>query len=145
MAGSVFETPAATFTGATRVEVIEVNVSGQFAKIRLVHTPAFEAPSLGGIIFGGIDRGGSGHIYVGGKFIPIPPHSPFIQVLDQIAVHESSEAIASVQIRNAVRREALSAIASHVENQMRTLQTFRQPAPSLQIEAREGEPSPYRD
>ncbi len=151
VAGSVFGTAdtenslLSIFTGTTKVEVVEINANEQFAKIRLVHRPAFEEPSLGGILFGGVDRGGSGHIFVGGKFIPIPPHSPFVQVLNQIAAYESSEAIASVQIRNAVRRETLSAIASHVENQMQTLQTFRQPAPSLQTEVREGEPKSYSD
>lgn len=119
------------FTGATKIEVIEINANEQFAKIRLLHRPAFEPPSLGGILFGGVDKGGSGYIFVPGRgFIPIPPHSPFVHILQQIATYESSDLIASVHLRNTVKRETLSAIASLVENRMQTLQAFRQPAPS---------------
>ncbi len=150
VAGSVFGTTdmgnsnLSIFTGATKIEVDEINANEQFAKIRLVHRPAFEPPSLGGILIGGADKGP--YIFVPGTgFIPIPPHSPFVQILQQVAAYESSEAIASVHIRNTVRRETLSAITSLVENQMQTLQTFRQPAPSSQTEVCEGEPKSYRD
>lgn len=128
------------FIGATKIEVVEINANDQFAKIRLVHRPAFEEPSLGGILFGGVTKGGNGHIFVGGKFIPIPPHSPFIQILHQVAAYESSEEIASVHVRNAVRRETLSAIIALAENQMQTLQAFSQPAPAPQTEMYEEEP-----
>ena len=142
--GSVFGTTdtgssdASIFTGATGVEVVEINPNERLAKIRLVHRPAFEEPGLGGILFGGVTKGGQGHIFVPGKgFIPIPPHSPFVQILQQVAAYESSEAITSVHIRNTVRRETLSAIASLVENQMQQLQTFRQPAAFEQTEVSE--------
>jgi hypothetical protein len=135
VAGSVFGTTdtgsshASIFTGATGVEVVEINAAERFAKIRLVHRPAFEEPSLGGILFGGATAGGSGYILVGKNGIRrIPPHSPLIRILDQVAAYDSSEVIASVHLRTAVRRETLSTIASLVENQMQTLQTFRQPA-----------------
>lgn len=144
VAGSVFGTTdtgssnASVFTGATGVEVVEINANERFAKIRLVHRPAFEEPSLGGILFGGADKGGHGFIKVPGKgVIPLPPHSPFVHILQQIAVYVSSEAIASVHLRTAVRRETLSTIASLVENQMQTLQTFRQPASFPQTEVSE--------
>ncbi len=146
VAGSVFgtkETVASNlffFTGTTRIEVVEINVNEQFAKIRLVQRPAFEEPSLGGILFGGADKGGHGFIFVPGRgFVPIPPHSPFVQILQQVATYESSEAIASLHLRNTVRRETLSAIASLVENQMQTMQAFRQPAPPQQTKKCDGE------
>lgn len=118
------------FTGVTKVEVVEINTDEQFAKIRLVHYPPFEEPSLNGILFGGADKGAGGHIFVPGRgFVPIPPHSPFVRVLQQIAAYEEGEMITSVHLRNTVRREALAAIASFLEEQMQSLQEFRQPAP----------------
>lgn len=151
VAGSVFGTTvtvsslASIFTGATGVEVVEINANERFAKIRLVHRPAFEEPSLGGILFGGATRGGSGYILVGEKGIrPIPPHSPLVRILDQVAAYDSSEAISSVHLRTAVRRETLSTIASLVENQMQTLQTFQQPAATpYSKEVLEGETKSY--
>jgi hypothetical protein len=144
--GSVFGTAdtgnsnLSIFTGVTKIEVVEINTNEQVAKIRLVYYPPFEEPSLGGILFGGVDKGGNGHIFVPGRgFVPIPPHSPFVHILQQIAAYESSELIASVHLRNTVRRETLSMIASLVENQMQTLQVFRQPAPPQQTQECDGE------
>jgi M6 family metalloprotease-like protein len=134
VAGSVFGTTntgsslATIFVGASGVEVVEINAAERFAKIRLVHRPAFEEPSLGGTVFGGATKGGSGYILVGGKGIRrIPPHSPLVRIVDLVAAYDSSEAIASDHLRTEVRRETLSRIASLVANQMQTLQTFRQP------------------
>ena len=67
----------------------------------------------------------SGYIVLTEKGIRrIPPHSPLIRIRNQVAVYDSSEEIASVDLRTAVRRERPSTIASLVENQMQTLQTF---------------------
>lgn len=145
--GSVFGTTqtgsshASIFTGATGVEVVEINANERFAKIRLVHRPAFEEPSLGGILFGGVT---GGYILVGKGIRRIPPHSPLIRILDQVVAYDSSESIASVHLRTAVRRETLSTIASLVENQMQTLRTFHQPAATpYPKEVLEGESKPY--
>lgn len=149
VAGSVFGTTDtksskdAIFTGATGVEVVEINANERYAKVRLVHRRAFEEPSLGGILFGGADKGGHGIIVVPGKgVVPIPPHSPFVHILQQIAVYLSSEAIDSVHLRTAVRREILLTIASLVDNEMQTVQTFRQPGSFPQTEV-SGETQPY--
>lgn len=146
VAGTVFGTTdtgnsnLSIFTGTTKIEVVEINANEQFAKIRLVHYPAFEEPSLGGILIGGAVKGP--YIFVPGTgFIPLPPHSPFVQILQQVAAYESTAAISSIHIRNTVRRETLSAIASLVENQMQTLQAFRQPAPPQQTQECDGEES----
>ncbi len=124
-------------TGMTKIVVVEINENEQFALIRLVKRPAFEEPSLGGILFGGVTRGGSGHLFVPGRgFVPIPPHSPFVQILTQIATYESSEAITSTHLRNAVRLESLAAIATLVENEMKELQGFESPPPLQTLETK---------
>lgn len=116
--------------GLTRIEVVEINGEEQFALIRLVKRPAFEEPSLNGILFGGVTRGGGGHVFVPGTgFIPIPPHSPFVKVLNHVATYESSGAIASTHLRNAVRLETLTAIAALVENEIKELQGYESPPP----------------
>jgi hypothetical protein len=136
VAGDIFgtsdkENPLTTiFAGVTRVEVVEINEHEHFALIRLVKRPAFEEPSLGGILFGGATSGGSGHVFVPGRgFVPIPPHSPFVRVLNHVAIYASSEAIASTQLRNAVRLESLTAIAALVANEIEELQGFESPPP----------------
>jgi len=131
VAGSVFGTTetktsnAVIFTGATGVEVVEINASERLARIRLVHRPAFKEPSLVGTLLGGAS---GEYILVGKGIRRIPPDSPLIQILDQVVAYESTEGIASVDLRTAVRQETLSTIASLVKNQVQTLQTFHQPA-----------------
>lgn len=152
VAGSVFGTTdtghssTTIFTGATGVEVVEINANERFARIRLVHRPAFEEPSLSGMLFGGATRGGNGFILVGENGIRrIPPSSPLFQILEQVAAYDSSEGIPSVHVRTTVRREILSAMAGLIENQMQTMQTFQQPAPSLQTDVGEEEPKTSSD
>lgn len=131
-------------TGTTKIEVVEINTNEQFAKIRLVNRPAFE--DLGpGILFGGVAQGGGGYIFTGNGIRRIPPHSPLFQILEQVSAYEGSKEIASVQLRNAVRREILLAIAALAENQMQTLQAFSQPAPAPLTEVCEEEPKSTGD
>jgi hypothetical protein len=144
--GSVFQTSDGTspFVTHTRLEVLEIGRDENqdnlgFARVRLTHRPAFDAPSLGpGIIFGGVAHGGDGLIIVGPKIIRIPPRSPLFQMLEQLALYESSESITSVQTRNSVRREALSAIAALAEQQLQAVQVFREPVRGQKIEEHGG-------
>jgi hypothetical protein len=53
---------------------------------------------------------------------------PSSEMLEQLALYESSESITSVQTRNSVRREALSAIAALAEQQLEAMLVFREPA-----------------
>jgi hypothetical protein len=138
--GSIFgttetaKTHSAIFTGATGIEVIEINAGERLARVRLVHRPAFEEPRLVGIPLGGVTQGGNGYILIGPHGVrPVPPHSPLVPVLRQVVAYESSEAIANVHQRTAVRRETLSAIASVVEDQMQTLKAFQQPTSLRQL------------
>jgi hypothetical protein len=132
--GSVFQTSDGTnpFVTQTRLEVLEISRDENnlgFARLRLTHRPAFEAPSLGpGILFGGVAHGGAGLIFIGGKIIRIPPRSPLFQMLEQLAVYEGSESIASIQTRHSVRREALSAITALAQQQMPAMPVFGEPA-----------------
>jgi hypothetical protein len=149
VAGSVFGTTetktsnAAIFTGATGVQVVEINASERSARIRLVHRPAFKEPSLVGTLLGGAS---GEYILVGKGIRRIPPHSPLIQILDQVVAYDSSAAIASVHLRTAVRQETLSTIASLVKNQVQTLQTFHQPAGTPYPEQmRDGKPNSYSE
>lgn len=125
----------------THMDVVAIDDNARVATIHLINRSAFEEPSLGpGILFGGVAKGGDGIVILpGGTIKRVPPRSPLFQVLEQVAIYESSQSIASVQIRNAVRQETLSAIVALAENQMQTLQAFRQPAPPQQTQECEGE------
>jgi hypothetical protein len=122
------------FGSVTTLEVIEINDPGQFATIRLEHTVR-SIPQVGpGILFGGVASDGGGWIFIGGKLIPIPPRSPLVPVLEQIAVYESASAVQAPVVREDVRREALSSILTTMERQLSSIRTFTQPAPLQKLE-----------
>lgn len=117
------------FARVTTLEVIEINDAGQFATIRLEHELR-SIPEVGpGKLFGGVAAGGDGWLFIGGKLVRIPPRSPLIRVLEQIAVYESAIGIQATGVREVVRREALSSILTIAEQQLLSIQTFHQPAP----------------
>ena len=140
--GSVFgtaEPPSnsirAVFTNTMRIEVVEINSNEQYAKIRIIHDPAFVEPSLDpGTLFGGIASGGGGFIVINGKIVRISPRSPLLQILDQVAIHEISTSISSAQVRIEVQRESLSTIVAVAEDQMQKIQVFQEPTTTLKRE-----------
>lgn len=128
--------PLNLFANVTRLEVIEINETGQFATIRLEHRARSVLNVGPGILFGGVAAGGDGLLFIGGKFVRIPPRSPLVRLLEQVAVYESTSDVGSTQVREVLRREALSSIMAIAEQQLQKMQTFRQPAPLKQVEKR---------
>jgi murein tripeptide amidase MpaA len=129
--GSSFSTadPFDPFTSETGLDVIAIDPNDRFATVRLIRSPRREPRFGPAIVFGGVAEDGGGFVIVGGKFVRIPPRSPLLKILEQIVTYESSESIASIEVRNTVRRETLSSIKAIVEKQTKTMQIFKQPAP----------------
>lgn len=65
-----------------------------------VRTTMYDLPDiLKGIyaeVFGGIASDGGGYIFINGKFIKVPPRSPFLDILHAIAAFDSAQNIGSV-------------------------------------------------
>jgi hypothetical protein len=152
--GSFIGTPdtMSIFGSNTRIEVVEINVGQQFAKVRLVHTPA-DVPQYipedgpyrnPGVAWANIGGRGDALIVLDGIVARISRRSPFFRTLKQISLYENSAAIASIPLQKAVRGEALSTIATVTQEQMHLLQAFRQPAPP-QTEVQDETPSPSCD
>jgi hypothetical protein len=138
VAGSIFgDDPGSNtlniFARVTTLEVVEINEAGQFATIRLEHR-AREVESVGpGILFGGVAAGGDGLVFIGGKFVRVPPRSPLIRVLQQVAVYESLSDVESSHAQETLKREALSSIIGIAQQQLQTIKIFRQPAPVAEL------------
>jgi hypothetical protein len=66
------------------------------------------------------------------------PRSPLVQVLEQVAIYENTKEVASAQVKEAVRQDALSSIMEIAGQEMKKIQTFRQPAALKKAEVRTG-------
>ena len=128
--GSVFEPdPLLAALETVKIEVIEISPAEEFAEIRLVHNLGRDFSAGPGILFGGVSRGGDGFVIVGKTIVRIPPRSPLFKIIEQITAYEASDSIASVQIRNEVRRQTLSTIAAFAQNEIEAMHVFTEPVP----------------
>jgi hypothetical protein len=119
-----------------RVEVLSISAQGHTARIRLHHRPAGRLPTPGGagISFGGIEVDGGGAILLNGRMIRIPPWSPLVRVIEQLAMHEM---VRDTAARGAARRSALQDIASWAEAALDELTELESPPPP-RAQQREG-------
>jgi hypothetical protein len=98
----------AYFTSALGVDVLAVDPVGLTATIRLRYrTPQAQDDAIHGRPLFGVDVGGGGLIVVGGKVVPVPPHSPLVRVLEQIAVLHGASSLPDIQVQQAVRMAAV--------------------------------------
>lgn len=98
------------FTFSLGVDVLTIDPLGLTATLRLRYRLAVNE-AVPGQTFGGVDRGGGGWVFVGGKFVPIPPHTPFYAVLEQISVLHSAEVIPDIQVQQTLRITTVREIA----------------------------------
>ncbi len=128
--GSVFragtEIPG-VISAARSINVLEINANEQFARIRLHHHSTrvnYVVPEEQPFRNPGVAWG----VIADGNTIRINTRSPLLKVLRHIALYENSETIPSVQLRNNVRLDVLSALVALAQDHIQTLQAYRQPA-----------------
>jgi len=122
--GSVFQVGDSTapLSDWIYVKVLDIDASGYSATLELVHRLAASAPVLGpGALLGGVTADGGGWIILGKRVIHVPPRSPAMPLLEEVAAIQGSDLITNPATRDMVRREALSAIAGHLEMQRSSL------------------------
>lgn len=99
-------------TEVSEVEVAAIDESQRVATLKLVHHAAPPPPTAGpGQVIGGVPVDGPGGIVIGGKFHPIPPKGPMVEILKQLASFSASEQIDDVAARGANQRASLGRIA----------------------------------
>lgn len=129
------------------VEVVGIDAHARVATVRIQHRPAAMPPVLGpgrtigggivvdtgGIIIGGVRVDAGGWIIVGGRIVPVPPWNPTFRILEQLALYGASDLSSQPWSRDAIRRDALTAIAGQVEEMLADLSPFHVPAPPTQM------------
>jgi hypothetical protein len=118
---------------STLVEVVAIEEDT--ATIRLAHRVVTVPPPrrvAGPVVdLGGVSVDGGGLVIIGDKVIRVPPRSPVLKILQMIAELDASAAVAKVELRNAVRRDAYAEIAQHAQLQLTQLPSTFRPAPRV--------------
>ena len=100
--------------GPLKISVISFDASARTVRLSLSRRAA--RPALSGMTFGGIEVGGGGLFYTSGRGItPVPPHSPLIKVLDELARIQALQemmALASGDDVDGLMKEATDALRS---------------------------------
>jgi hypothetical protein len=144
VAGDVFEhgTQNSYFTDWNKVEVISIDDSTLTATIRVHHQDRVPFPliELIGRLVGGVAVDGGGGIIIGGKYHPVPPRGPEIEILTQLASYISAQDITDIRIRNQAQLAAMSSIERIMATRAEQLEPLRTPAPPLRGAQEDAQP-----
>ncbi len=102
--------------GPLKIAVLSFDAAARTVNLQFSRRAA--RPALSGTIIGGVDVGGGGVVWTpGGGFTPVPPHSPLLNVLEDVArVHALQEILALVS------DEEVSGLSEEASRALRTLQ-----------------------
>jgi len=87
----------------------------------------------------GVDSDGGGLILVGGKIVKVPPHSPYVDILENLVVLQESESISHGAAGDLMRRGALESIIARANAQLNRMLSYRVPSPPRQEQTLESE------
>jgi hypothetical protein len=115
--------------GSTKMDVVAIDDLNKTATIRLVHRSPFIEPSLVGSVTAGVAAGGSGLIFVGGKFRPVPPRGLANTILNGVAAYLDAAEITDSNLRAQVQRATLGAITRSIDTFVAKSGSVSTPAP----------------
>jgi hypothetical protein len=105
------------FTHFLEIEVLEINFDERKAKIRITKRVPKILKAGGGVLVGGVARDGGGGIIVNGVFHPIPPRSPFEQILKELSRFlELQKHTNTSREVNVIKRTLLSSVTNKINS-----------------------------
>ena len=72
---------------------------------------------------------GGGLYFVGGTLRRIPPRSPLLHMLEDLAALQESESISYGVTRDLLRRDALESISARANAELERMLSYRSPSP----------------
>jgi len=96
--------------GPVKISILSFDAGARTVRLHLARRAA--RPALGATTYGGVDVGGGGLVWTPGRgFTPVPPHSPLIGVLDEVARIQALQEMMALASRDEV--DGLSREATH--------------------------------
>jgi hypothetical protein len=107
-----------------KVHVDAIDESGQRARVRITHVPAYRPhlPQLGGTVIGGVPYDGPGFIIIGGKPHPVPPRGPEVSLVNALGDYLEARSPAE-------QLETLTRLAAGVGQAFREVEVIGHAAP----------------
>jgi hypothetical protein len=131
MAGDEFEWGATSdpLGPHIRVEVVSIDAAARTATLR-VHRRQDRRRAVGpALIIGGLASDGGGWYVVGGTLRRIPPRSPLLHMLEDLAALQESESISHGATRDLLRRDALESVSARANAELERMLSYRSPSP----------------
>lgn len=95
--------------GGTRIEVESIDSRAKLARIRVTHRVVPPMVAGPGRVFGGVAAGGDGWLILpDGRRVPVPPRSPFIEVMEKMAIIAEAEQALGQENSQIVSRAVLN-------------------------------------
>jgi hypothetical protein len=131
VSGDKFEQSSFSLTKTTDLKLIvqAIDPNARTATIQVTYEIAIHRiQEIFGIVSQGVKVDGGGWIFINGKFYPVPPRGPVTRILEQLMLFQSPDlSRAGAVAREAVRREALSAIATDLDALREETEPFHTP------------------
>ncbi len=131
MAGDEFEWGATSdpLGPHIRVEVVSIDAAVRTATLR-VHRRQDRRRAVGPArLIGGLASDGGGWYVVGGTLHRIPPRSPLLHMLENLAALQESESISHGATRDLLRRDALEGVRALANAELERMLSYRSPSP----------------
>ena len=112
-----------------RAEVVSIDTAARTATLR-VHRRQDRRRAVGPArIIGGVASDGGGWYVVGGTLRRIPPRSPLLHMLEDLAALQESESISHGATRDLLRRDALERVSARANAELERMLSYRSPSP----------------
>jgi hypothetical protein len=112
------------------VTVTSIDPVARTADLSVVVQPDRHPKAGPAQILAGVENDGGGWIFVGGKLVRVPPRSPLVRILEDVATLQESESIRYGAARDLLQRSALQSISAQADLQLQRTLSYREPAPA---------------
>ena len=131
IAGDEFEVgdPNDTLGPLIRVKVHSIDADTRTATLKVFRRQDRRPAAGPAQIFGGVASDGGGWYVVGGTLRRIPPRSPLLHMLEDLAALQESESISYGVTRDLLRRDALESISARANAELERMLSYRSPSP----------------
>jgi hypothetical protein len=136
--GDTTSEPPVLHGSGLKITVTSIDATNQTANIQIQSWKSAERFAGPSIPFGGVDAGGGGWVFTGSGLVRVPPRSPLVSVLDQLALIVQSHELPGAA-RDIVQRQAYEELRSLSASRLEAIVAPRSPSSTpLQLRGAEG-------
>ena len=130
--GDISDEPHLRLDGGLKISVTVIDPDSQTATIEIKAWKGLDLKAGPAVPFGAVTQDGGGRVFVNGRWIRIPPRSPLLSILENVAEAQLSQSIRHGLARAVALQQAYHSIAETAQKQADEITSFRVPSGRVQ-------------